>query len=62
MIAEYDASFWHQPDYVPEEINGHNGVRIVPPAIDPLSPKNMAFSPRTPPTSASSSGSTPSGR
>ena len=25
--------------------NGHDGVNIIPPAIDPLSPKNMAFSP-----------------
>jgi trehalose synthase len=43
-IREYDASFWHQPGYVPDEMKGNHGVRIVPPAIDPLSPKNMAFS------------------
>ncbi|MGB6424630.1 MAG: glycosyltransferase [Solirubrobacterales bacterium] len=44
-ISEYDASFWHQPGYVPAQMNGAPNVRIVPPAIDPLSPKNMAFSP-----------------
>jgi trehalose synthase len=26
-------------------MDGNGGVRIIPPAIDPLSPKNMAFSP-----------------
>jgi trehalose synthase len=45
LIQEYDASVWHLPDYVPSGIDGHNGVNIIPPAIDPLSPKNMAFSP-----------------
>ncbi len=45
LIAEYDATVWHLQQYVPQGINGHNGVRIIPPAIDPLSPKNMAFSP-----------------
>jgi trehalose synthase len=45
MIEEYDATVWHMPAYVPKAVNGHNGVRIIPPAIDPLSPKNMAFSP-----------------
>jgi trehalose synthase len=44
-IEEYDATVWHMPAYVPAGIDGHDGVRIVPPAIDPLSPKNMAFSP-----------------
>jgi trehalose synthase len=45
LIEEYDATVWHLPDYVPAGIDGHNGVNIIPPAIDPLSPKNMAFSP-----------------
>ena len=45
LIEEYDATVWHLPDYVPEGIDGHDGVNIMPPAIDPLSPKNMAFSP-----------------
>ncbi len=45
MIEEYDATVWHLPAYVPQGVDGHNGVKIIPPAIDPLSPKNMAFSP-----------------
>jgi trehalose synthase len=44
LIEEYDATVWHMPAYVPAAMNG-DGVHIVPPAIDPLSPKNMAFSP-----------------
>ena len=42
LIEPYEASVWHLQQYVPEGIS--DGVRIVPPAIDPLSPKNMAFS------------------
>jgi trehalose synthase len=42
-IAEYPASVFHIPEYVPAGMNG--GVNIVPPAIDPLAPKNMALSP-----------------
>jgi trehalose synthase len=46
MIEEYDASVWHLEDYVPNGMGEHREVvRIMPPAIDPLSPKNMAFSP-----------------
>jgi len=45
MIEEYDATVWHLPAYVPKGVAEHDGVRIIPPAIDPLSPKNMAFSP-----------------
>jgi trehalose synthase len=46
QIKDYDATVWHMPAYVPAGVNGaNNGVRIIPPAIDPLSPKNMAFSP-----------------
>ena len=46
MIEEYDASVWHLEDYVPNGMGDHReDVRIIPPAIDPLSPKNMAFSP-----------------
>ncbi len=44
LISEYDASVWHLEQYVPAGLDG--GLRkIVPPAIDPLSPKNMALSP-----------------
>ena len=42
-ISEYPASVFHLRDYVPEGMDG--GVNIVPPAIDPLAPKNMALSP-----------------
>jgi trehalose synthase len=46
IIEEYDASVWHLPAYVPAAMNGaRGGISIIPPAIDPLSPKNMAFSP-----------------
>ena len=46
MIEEYDASVWHMEQYVPNEMGRHReAVNIIPPAIDPLSPKNMAFSP-----------------
>jgi trehalose synthase len=46
LISEYDASVWHVQDYVPASLDGSSpGVHIVPPAIDPLSPKNMALSP-----------------
>ncbi|HEX6455314.1 MAG TPA: glycosyltransferase [Solirubrobacterales bacterium] len=46
MIEEYDASVWHMEQYVPNDMGRHrDAVRIIPPAIDPLSPKNMAFSP-----------------
>ena len=42
-IGGYDATMWHVPAYVPDGLDGN--VWIVPPAIDPLSPKNMALSP-----------------
>jgi trehalose synthase len=46
LVREYDASVWHVPAYVPNSLNGSGpDVNIVPPAIDPLSPKNMALSP-----------------
>jgi trehalose synthase len=41
-IESYPASLFHVRDYVPAGMNG--GVNIVPPAIDPLTPKNMALS------------------
>jgi trehalose synthase len=45
-ISEYDGSVFHMDQYVPAAMqdNGHR-VYICPPAIDPLSPKNMALSP-----------------
>jgi trehalose synthase len=45
LISEYDATVWHMQQYVPSGMDGDGRVRIIPPAIDPLSPKNMAFSP-----------------
>ena len=42
-IAEYPQSLFHMADYVPQGMGGN--VNIVPPAIDPLMPKNMALSP-----------------
>jgi trehalose synthase len=46
LVSEYDATVWHVPQYVPASIDGaSDGVHICPPAIDPLSPKNMALSP-----------------
>jgi trehalose synthase len=44
LIRSYDATVWHLPQYVPADLDGHQ-IKIVPPAIDPLSPKNMALSP-----------------
>jgi trehalose synthase len=45
-LESYDAALFHMREYVPAALNG-NGPRtyICPPAIDPLSPKNMALSP-----------------
>jgi trehalose synthase len=47
LIEEYDASVWHMHEYVPEglESSANGSVNLIPPAIDPLSPKNMALSP-----------------
>jgi trehalose synthase len=42
-LEPYSAAVFHMPAYVPPGIDGRQ--RIVPPAIDPLAPKNMAFSP-----------------
>jgi trehalose synthase len=44
LIHDYDATVWHLQQYVPEGLDG-GMQRICPPAIDPLSPKNMALSP-----------------
>ena len=42
-IEDYPESLFHTPQYVPDGMKGH--VNVVPPAIDPLTPKNMALSP-----------------
>src|SRR5207302_11402839 len=44
-IEEYDGSVYHLARYVPAGLNGRGPVHLLPPAIDPLSPKNMALSP-----------------
>jgi trehalose synthase len=43
FIADYPQTLFHMQDYVPEGMRG--SVNVVPPAIDPLTPKNMALSP-----------------
>jgi trehalose synthase len=42
-LDPYPAAVFHMQQYVPKEMTGQ--AHIVPPAIDPLAPKNMAFSP-----------------
>jgi trehalose synthase len=42
-LDPYPAAVFHMPKYVPADMDGR--AHIVPPAIDPLAPKNMAFSP-----------------
>jgi trehalose synthase len=42
-IRDYPQSLFHMAQYVPEGMRGT--VNVVPPAIDPLAPKNMALSP-----------------
>ena len=44
LLDGYDASVWHRQDYVPDGLDA-GLLKICPPAIDPLSPKNMALSP-----------------
>ena len=47
QLDGYDAAVFHMDQYVPAALRDGAGpkVHIVPPAIDPLSPKNMALSP-----------------
>jgi len=42
-IADYPETLFHMHEYVPSGTRGQ--VNVVPPAIDPLMPKNMALSP-----------------
>jgi trehalose synthase len=42
-LADYPQALFHMESYVPAGMNGN--VNVVPPAIDPLAPKNMALSP-----------------
>jgi len=43
-LARYDAAVFHRRQYVPAS-NGLPAAYVWPPAIDPLTPKNMALSP-----------------
>jgi trehalose synthase len=43
FLEPYPAAVFHMRKYVPSGMDGR--AHIVPPAIDPLAPKNMAFSP-----------------
>jgi trehalose synthase len=45
LIQEYDGSVYHVDRYVPNGLDGSTPIHLIPPAIDPLSPKNMALSP-----------------
>jgi trehalose synthase len=42
-IADYPQALFHMAEYVPAGMRGK--INVVPPAIDPLMPKNMALSP-----------------
>ncbi len=42
-IAEYDAQIYTMQEYTPPDVH-LPGLTLIPPAIDPLSPKNMALS------------------
>jgi trehalose synthase len=43
QVQDYPQSVFHLASFVPKGM--HGAVNIVPPAIDPLAPKNMALSP-----------------
>jgi trehalose synthase len=42
-IADYDAQVYTMQEYTPPDVH-LSGLTLIPPAIDPLSPKNMALS------------------
>jgi trehalose synthase len=44
LIRPYDVAVFHLDQYVPADLDGAR-VELLPPAIDPLSPKNMKLSP-----------------
>lgn len=44
-ITGYEEYLFHMDQYVPGELEGEGRINIIPPAIDPLAPKNMALSP-----------------
>ncbi|MBI4897868.1 MAG: glycosyltransferase [Actinobacteria bacterium] len=44
-ITGYEEYLFHMDQYVPSALRDEGRVNIIPPAIDPLAPKNMALSP-----------------
>jgi trehalose synthase len=44
-ITGYEEYLFHMQQYVPSKLDGEGRINIIPPAIDPLAPKNMALSP-----------------
>lgn len=44
-ITGYEEYLFHMQQYVPAALEGEGRINIIPPAIDPLAPKNMALSP-----------------
>jgi trehalose synthase len=44
-LGRYDAAVFHLREYVPDAASGLPETFVWPPAIDPLTPKNMALSP-----------------
>jgi trehalose synthase len=45
LVHDYDDTVFHLQSYVPAGLQNSHRIHICPPAIDPLSPKNMALSP-----------------
>jgi trehalose synthase len=43
-LLPYEAFLFHVDTYVPAGLSSNGAVNVVPPAIDPLTPKNMALS------------------
>lgn len=44
-VTGYEEYLFHMDQYVPDALRGEGRINIIPPAIDPLAPKNMALSP-----------------
>ncbi|MBI5310003.1 MAG: glycosyltransferase [Actinobacteria bacterium] len=44
-ITGYEEYLFHMDQYVPDALRDEGRINIIPPAIDPLAPKNMALSP-----------------
>ena len=44
-VTGYEEYLFHMDQYVPDALRDEGRINIIPPAIDPLAPKNMALSP-----------------